>query len=141
MNAVATAKALGGPAVLGKGGSSEVAFVHLVEMGLPARALDRLATLGDLTPGEMSQIIPRRTLTHLKRRRRLTPEQSDRVARAAGAFVVAHEVFVDRAKANRWMRQTNRALEGETPLSLLRTGSGTSLVEAVLIRLAAGVYS
>lgn len=141
MNAYATAKALGGAALLGKRPRSEVAFVHLIESGLPARALASLASLGDLTPDEMAQIIPRRTLTHLKRQRRLTPEQSDRVARAAGVFVVAHEVFANRGKANSWMRQPNRALDGVAPLSLLRTGSGTSLVEAVLIRLAAGVYT
>jgi len=141
MNAYATATALGGAAVLGKRAQSEVAFVHLIEKGLPTSALDRLAALGDLTSDEMAPIIPRRTLTHLKGRRRLTAEQSDRVARAAGAFAYAHQVFANREKANGWMRDPNRALDGATPLSLLRTGSGTSLVEAVLIRLAAGVYT
>jgi putative toxin-antitoxin system antitoxin component (TIGR02293 family) len=141
MNAFGTATALGGAAVLGKAPRSEVAFVHLVEMGLPTRTLQRLARLGDLTPEELTQIIPRRTLTHLKTRRRLTPEQSDRVARAAGAFAFAQEVFANRDKANRWMRQANRALDGATPLSLLRTGSGTNLVETILVRIAAGVYS
>ena len=141
MDAIETAAALGGTAVLGAEVESELDFVQLVEEGLPTGTLDGLMRLGNLTAGEMEQIIPRRTLTHLKTRHRLTPEQSDRVARAAGVFATAHEVFASREKANRWMRDPNRALEGETPLSLLRTGSGAGLVETILMRIAYGVYS
>lgn len=120
---------------------SELDFVRLVERGLPRRALDGLVRLGALTRAELEEIIPRRTLTHLRARRRLTPEQSDRIARAGGVFAFAHHVFANRDKANRWMRQPNAALQGHAPLSLLRTGSGANLVETVLGRIEYGIYS
>lgn len=119
---------------------SEVDFVHLIERGLPVETLDELKRLGDLSDVELAQIIPRRTLSHARRSARLSPEQSDRVARAAGLFALAHETLRSREKANDWMRRPNRALQDQAPLSLLRTGSGADLVEQVLGRIAYGVY-
>ncbi len=141
MNLRATIDSLGGPEVLGGEVRSEIALVALVEEGLPARTVDELARLGELSEAEFGQIIPRRTLAHARRKERLSPEQSDRLVRAAGVYASAHEVFANREKANRWMKRPNRALEGKTPLSLLRTSSGTDLVESVLDRIAYGVYS
>jgi putative toxin-antitoxin system antitoxin component (TIGR02293 family) len=132
---------LGGAEVLGGEVRSEVEFVTRIEEGLPARAVDELARLGDLTEADLGQIIPRRTLAHARRKERLSPEQSDRLVRAASVYARAHEVFASREKANRWMKRPNRVLEGKAPLSLLRTSSGTDLVETVLDRIAYGVYS
>ncbi len=97
--------------------------------------------LGDLSDAELACIIPRRTLSHARKSERLSPEQSDRVARAAGFFALAQATFLDLAKANDWMRRPNAALEGKSPLELLRTGSGTELIEQILGRVAYGVYS
>lgn len=141
MKATGAARSLGGTRVLGTRVRSEVDFVHLVEEGLPTDAVDRLIALGDLSPSEMDAIIPRRTLSHQRKRARLSPEQSDRVARAALVLSRAHDTLGDREKGNHWMRRPNRALGGATPLSLLQTGSGARLVESLLTRIAHGVYS
>lgn len=141
MNVLDTMESLGGAAVLGNEIRSETDFVDLVEAGLPSEAVGRLMELGDLSDAEMSVIIPRRTLSHLKKTKRLSTEQSDRIARAAGVFTLAHRVFGNRDKANGWMRDPNRALSGAPPLSLLRTGSGAQLVEQILTRIAYSVYS
>ena len=141
MNFLATVESLGGADVLGGEVRSETEFVERVEEGLPSGVVARLMELGGLSDAEMAQIIPRRTLSHLKNTRRLSPEQSDRIARAAGVLALAHETFGSREKANGWMRDANRALDGKTPLSMLRTGSGAQLVEQVLTRIAHGVYS
>ncbi len=127
--------------MLGVEVETEVDFVHLVEQGIPPSTIDRLVDLGDLSQLELEEIIPRRTLSHVRGRSRLSPELSDRVARAAGTIAFAHEIFADRIKANRWLRRPNRVLEGSTPLSLLRSGSGAQLVETILTRIAYGVYS
>lgn len=140
MVAAQPARPLWDPELLGTEAESELDFVRSVEEGLPAAALDRLQALAELTETEMDEIIPRRTRTHQRRRGRLSPDQSDRVARAARAFAQAHETFASREKGNRWMRKPNRALGGEAPLSLLRTGSGTRLVETILTRIAHGVH-
>lgn len=125
---------------LGDRVTSEIEFVRLVEQGLPLATVDEVKRLGGLSDAELARIIPRRTLAHARRQPRLSPEQSDRIARAAGIFTLAHATFLDADKANDWMRAPNGALDGETPLSLLRTGSGAEVVGNVLGRIAYGVY-
>jgi putative toxin-antitoxin system antitoxin component (TIGR02293 family) len=132
---------LGGVEVFGADVHSEIEFVERIEQGLPVRAADALLELGDLSEADLDEVVPRRTLSHARKRGRFSAEQSDRIVRAARIYSRAHEVFGDREKANRWMRRPNRVLEGKTPLSLLRTSSGSELVEAILDRIAYGVYS
>ncbi|CAN5681379.1 hypothetical protein BH23GEM3_BH23GEM3_08080 [soil metagenome] len=138
---IQTIEGLGGEQVLGSDIRSQLDFVALIEQGLPVATADELARLGELSDAELGEIVPRRTLSHARSRGRLSPEQSDRVVRAAGLYTRAHAVFGNRDKANRWVKRANRALEGKTPLSLLRTSSGTDLVETLLDRIAYGVYS
>ena len=141
MKLLDTMESLGGAALFGRVLHSEMEAVELVEAGLPAASINRLQELGGLSDPDMARIFPRRTLTHLKKTARLSAEQSDRVARTAGVFRTAHEVFGSREKANAWMLHPNRALQGKAPIALLRTGSGAQLVEDVLTRIARGVYA
>jgi putative toxin-antitoxin system antitoxin component (TIGR02293 family) len=50
-------------------------------------------------------------------------------------------VLGDDGKAFAWMRRPNRALGGQPPVELVRTGEGARLVDAVLTRLEHGVFS
>jgi putative toxin-antitoxin system antitoxin component (TIGR02293 family) len=52
---------------------------------------------------------------------------------------IAHEVFGDPSSSDAWLRETNGALGGRTPVSLLDTEEGTRLVEALLGRIAHGI--
>lgn len=135
-----TANALGGVEVLGEDVVSGTTFVHRVERGLPKRAVVQLKRFSGFSDSDLAEVIPRRTLTNLKRAQTLSPEQSDRVARMAGVTAHAQRVFGDRAGALEWLRTPNAALEGETPLRFLRTGSGAAVVDAVLTRIEYGVY-
>jgi putative toxin-antitoxin system antitoxin component (TIGR02293 family) len=119
---------------------SGAAFVQTVERGLPRNAVTELKRFSHLSDPDLAAVIPRRTLTSIKRARRLTPEQSDRVARTAGIAALAQRVFGDVEAAREWLLTPNPALEGHAPLRLLRTGSGAQLVEAVLLRIEYGVY-
>jgi len=141
MKLLETMESLGGAALFGRELHSEVEAVELVEEGLPTRSINRLQELGGLSEQDMARIFPRRTLTHIRKLAKLSAEQSDRVARVAGVFRAAQEVFGDRDKANGWMLHPNRALGGKAPIALLRTGSGAQLVEDVLTRIAWGVYA
>ncbi len=135
-----TASALGGTTVLGEEVTSGPAFVHRIEQGLPRKALTELKRFSRLSDAELTTVIPRRTLSTMRNAQWLTPEQSDRIARTAGVVVLAQRVFEDPEIARRWLLTRNPALGYEVPLRLLRTGSGTDLVEAVLIRIEYGVY-
>lgn len=135
-----TINALGGRGVLGKDVVSGAAFVETVERGLPRNAITELKRFSHLSDSDLAAVIPRRTLTSIKRARRLTAEQSDRVARTAGIAALTQRVFGDVEAAREWLLTPNPALEGHAPLRLLRTGSGAQLVEAVLLRIEHGVY-
>lgn len=135
-----TMNALGGTAVLGKSIVSGAAFVQQIEQGLPRNVIVQLKRYSRLSDADLTEVIPRRTLTSMRNVRRLTPEQSDRVARTAGIAALAHRVFGDPEIAREWLLTPNPALGSEVPLRLLRTGSGAHLVEEVLVRIEHGVY-
>jgi putative toxin-antitoxin system antitoxin component (TIGR02293 family) len=135
-----TANALGGTDVLGEEVVTGRGFVRKVEEGLPRQVITRFKRFSGLSDSDLSAVIPRRTLTSLKRARRLSPEQSDKFARMAGVVAHAQRVFGDRRAALEWLMAPNPALEHELPLRLLRTGSGATLVDSVLTRIEFGVY-
>src|SRR5947209_11770106 len=135
-----TINALGGQEVLGRNVVSGATFVETVERGLPRSAVAELKRFSHLSDSDLAAVIPRRTLTSIRRARRLTPEQSDRIARTAGIAALAQRVYGDVETAREWLLTPNPALEGQVPLRLLRTGSGAQLVESVLLRIEYGVY-
>lgn len=135
-----TARALGGTAVLGDEITSGPAFVHQIEEGLPTRVLAQLKEYSHLSDADLTAVIPRRTFASFRASQRLTPEQSDRVARTAGIAALAQRVFGGPEIARDWLLAPNAALGHQPPLRMLRTGSGARLVEAVLIRIEHGVY-
>jgi len=134
------ASALGGVAVLGEDVVSGTSFVRRIERGLPRRAMVQLKRFSGLSDQDLSHVIPRRTLTHLKKAGRLSAEQSDRFARLAGVAAHAQRVFGSPEGALEWLRAPNPALDHEVPLSLLRTATGATLLESVLTRIEYGVY-
>jgi|SRR5689334_25328254 len=135
-----TAEVLGGVAVLGKDVVSGVAFARRVEQGLPSSAIIRLKGFTHFSDSELAEVIPRRTLTSMRGVKRLSTDQSDRVARTAGIAALAQRVFGDAELAREWLLSPNPVLNMEIPLRLLRTGTGAKVVEDVLIRIDHGVY-
>lgn len=135
-----TAKALGGVAILGKEVKSGVAFARKIEQGLPRSAIVRLKHFSHLSDSDLAEVIPRRTLTSMRGVKKLSAEQSDRVARTAGIVALAQRVLGDAKLAREWLLAPNPALSHEIPLRLLRTSSGAKIVENVLIRIDHGVY-
>lgn len=135
-----TVEALGGAAVLGKDVISGVAFARKVEQGLPRSTIARLKRFTHLSDSDLAEVIPRRTLTSIRGVKKLSTEQSDRVARTAGIAALAQRVFGDAELAREWLLSPNPALNQEIPLRLLRTGSGAKVVEDILIRIDYGVY-
>lgn len=114
-----------------------------IRSGLPYSALESLTTQLQLSRDELSHIlsVPPRTLTRRKQEDRLNLVESDRLLRLAHVAARAVDVLGDVSKASQWLKFPNRALGGETPLSLLDTEIGSRQVEAVLGRIEHGVYS
>lgn len=137
------ARQLGGARAVRRSLRSPLDLARAVERGLPVETADALVEGGALDAAELYRlVVPRRTLSHRRARGgRLTPAESDRVARVARAVALAQETLGNPDKARAWLRRPNRELGGAEPLGLLATDQGARTVEAVLDRLAYGVYA
>ena len=121
--------------------STETEILRIVEAGLAPAVISRLASLG-LERSEIDNIvIPSRTLQHRRsRRENLTPEESDRVLRTIRVLSSAEVVYENRERALRWLRQAHPRLQGRTPLSLLKTDTGSRIVDELLVQIDEGMF-
>lgn len=128
----------------------EVAFGHAVRTGrelvlamrdgLPVSTIEHIVASGRLSLGEVDHVVlPRKTLSHRRKIGTLTPDQSDRLMRAARVIAAAEATFGSQAKAAAWLRRPTSALDGDAPLSLLDTSAGALLVEDLLARIDHGL--
>lgn len=120
------------------------ALLREVEKGLPYRAYERLSrSLGASTDDVLRLVgISLRTLVRRKVEGRFSPEESDRLLRAARVFAHAISLFEgDHSAALEWLRAPQTALGGAIPLDLARTDLGAREVEALTLRLEHGVFS
>ncbi len=115
--------------------------LEIVERQLATSAIHRLVALG-ITRGEIDAlVIPLRTLQHRRsRREKLTVEESDRVMRIARVLSQAESVYESRNRALVWLRRTNPRLRGRTPLEMLKTDTGSRLVEELLVQIDEGMF-
>jgi putative toxin-antitoxin system antitoxin component (TIGR02293 family) len=121
--------------------ATEAEVLRIVEGRLAPTVIKRLVSLG-LERSEIDAVvIPLRTLQHRRsRREKLTIEESDRVLRVIRALSLAESVYGSRERALAWLRKTHPRLEGRTPLSLLRTDTGSRIVEELLIQIDEGMF-
>lgn len=140
------ARMLGGRRTLRRAVNSEIQLARLVREGLPSKALDHV--LAELTPESATQaevygvVGSARTL---QRKRtagtRLSPDESDRLARLARILARAAEALGAADKARRWLGKPNFALGGVKPLVLLDSDAGALAVEQELGRIEHGIVS
>jgi putative toxin-antitoxin system antitoxin component (TIGR02293 family) len=119
-------------------------LISSIERGLPYSALVHLRRNTGLALDVVLQWIhlAPRTLARRKVRRRLLPDESDRLLRAARTFGLALELYHgDRDGAVEWLLSKPRALGGATPLDISRTEVGAREVEHLIGRIRHGVYS
>jgi putative toxin-antitoxin system antitoxin component (TIGR02293 family) len=118
-------------------GANEMSGIELhreIEAGIPGSAIQTLLTALDITKEEFSDILgrTRKTLNELLQRERLTRADSDLLYRVSRAVVHAVSVFENAGYAVQWLKESNEALEGARPLSLLATVEGDEVVHAEL---------
>ena len=94
--------------------------------GISQTSLSRLIGVSDATVARK-----------IKAGGRLSPQESERLARIAAVEAEAEDVFDSQDLARRWMLEHNLAL-GEPPLSLLDTDAGAEEVRKVLASIAYG---
>src|SRR6202522_4456955 len=121
--------------------TTETEILRIVKGRLAPAVIKRLISLG-LERGEVDAvIIPQRTLQHRRsRREKLTVEESDRVLRAIRVLSLAESVYGSRQRALAWLRKPHPQLDGRAPLSLLRTDTGSRIVEELLVQIDEGMF-
>lgn len=121
--------------------ATEADVLRIVEERLAPAVIKRLITLG-LERSEIdATVIPLRTLQHRRsRREKLTVEESDRVLRVIRALSLAESVYGSRERALAWLRKPHVRLQGRSPLSLLKTDTGSRIVEELLIQIDEGMF-
>lgn len=120
---------------------TEEELLEIIERQLPASAINRLLALG-ITRAEIDAfVIPLRTLQHRRsRREKLTVEESDRVLRILRVLSHAEAVYGSRERALAWLRRPHPRLNQRTPSELLKTDSGSRIVEELLVQIDEGMF-
>jgi putative toxin-antitoxin system antitoxin component (TIGR02293 family) len=124
-----------------KSAASEQEILRIVEGRLAASVIKRLLGLG-LERAEIDAVvIPSRTLQHRRsRRERLTLEESDRVLRLVRVLSNAEAVYGSRERALGWLRRPHPRLDGRSPISLIKTDTGSRIVEELLTQIDEGMF-
>jgi putative toxin-antitoxin system antitoxin component (TIGR02293 family) len=131
---------LGGSPVLGRPIFTELDLAAAVRAGIPTRAVRLVWKKKIVSPAETyAHIVPRRTFEHREKTGRLTPEQSDRLARILRLTALAERAFGTAEKAAAWLRRKTRPLGDCAPLSLLDSDAGAKAVEDLLGRIEHGI--
>jgi putative toxin-antitoxin system antitoxin component (TIGR02293 family) len=124
-----------------KSAASEQEILRIVEGRLGASVIKRLLGLGLVRAEIDAAVIPSRTLQHRRsRRERLTLEESDRVLRLVRILSTAEAVYGNRERALAWLRRPNPRLDGRSPISLVKTDTGSRIVEELLTQIDEGMF-
>jgi putative toxin-antitoxin system antitoxin component (TIGR02293 family) len=128
-------------AMLGlRAGRSPVDLVERIEEGLSVDALDRVARR--IAPGDANfkyRVVAKATLARRRLHRRLTAEEGDRLARLAGIWQLAVDVWGSEDRARAFLVEPHMLLGGHAPLDMaLKTDLGARTVENLLGRLKYG---
>jgi len=124
-------------------------IVNLLERAAPdqharlgAGSVDSLRDYG-FTMDEIYRFVaPRRTLARRAGNSEpLTVAESDSVRRVVRVCETARRVFGDWGRAEGWLRDPCRALNGVVPVSLLASETGARLVEDELLRIDHGIFA
>ena len=109
--------------------------IDLIRAGVVARVVDDMVEYLDVPKNVIFGLLhmPESTAHRLiKDNRTLDSAASERVVRVADITRMAEETFGGREPATKWLKNSNRALAGLTPLSMLDTEPGAGEVRRVL---------
>jgi putative toxin-antitoxin system antitoxin component (TIGR02293 family) len=117
--------------------------IRRIQKGSPFRELEMLRQTIDLPLEQLAAklLISRSTLQRRKTAGRLSPDESDKVARFSRLLEQATELFGNVDNARAWLKHPQRGLGGAIPLDYAETEIGAREVEKLLGRMKYGVYS
>jgi putative toxin-antitoxin system antitoxin component (TIGR02293 family) len=134
---------LGGEKVLRRRFSNDGDLRDAIREGFPPAVVEQVMRASGLTLKELAGALDLspRSLQRRRRSGRLASHESDRLYRMARIVALANESLGDHARATRWLKRPNRALNGLAPLEAIDTELGARQVENILGRIAYGGIS
>lgn len=134
------AEVLGGEKILGQPVETLAELNRLVMRGLPKSSLrfaaERVARSHAEARNLVYSVVPESTY---KRRKRLSPAESERSERLARTIALAEFTWGEDAAAHEWLNSANPHLDGKTPLEAAETELGAREVEEILMRAIHGI--
>ena len=117
--------------------------IETSRLGLPGSETNRVAGLLAITDKDMARLLNQSPATFHRQAKigRLDAATSERLLLLARLGNYGAAVFQDRGKFTRWLRRPLRLLNDYSPLDLLDSPTGVQLVEDILGRIEAGVFS
>ena len=118
-------------------------LIETSRLGLPGSETNRVAGLLAITDKEMARLLNQSPATFHRQAKigRLDAATSERLLVLARLANYGAEVFQDRGKFTRWLRRPLRLLNDCPPVDFLDSPTGAQLVEDILGRIEAGVFS
>jgi len=107
-----------------------------IRQGIPIALVVRLQELLDLTDEQSARLIGRSRSTYSRHRNQDTDlgvPEAERAVRYARLLALAAETFGSIDDAAAWMRESNRALDDDTPLEMAETDPGATIVRDLLL--------
>jgi putative toxin-antitoxin system antitoxin component (TIGR02293 family) len=130
------AERLGGASTLGQYVRTATELRNVVEAGLPVASLDAVTGHLGRDAAEATvlkyRVVPKTTL---RRRTRLSFEESERTERLARMTALAEQVWEGEELAREFLTSPQPQLGNERPIDLARSELGAREVEALLMRL------
>lgn len=140
MDELREAATLLGLSVHGAARASDMAYLKLIEAGLPLTSLEKVA--GAFAPSDVSfkySIIPKASFQRAVNARRLNGAQSVLVTRLASVWAHAHRIWKSDGGTRDFFFRAHPLLNGRRPVDVvLENELGAQLVRSVLGRLEAG---
>jgi putative toxin-antitoxin system antitoxin component (TIGR02293 family) len=125
----------------GRGDGLTVPSYRDLKAGLAAGVVRNLEREGVLRRDDVRRIVADRTLDRrIAQGEPLPIEEADGILRLLRVRDHAGRVFEKPDLAEEWLRSPNPALDGEIPMVMAATDIGAREVEAVLTRIAHGVF-
>ena len=130
--------------LIGIKASDRMELSEKVQVGFPVKSFISLTKTMELSNKQLAELvqISSRTLNRRLKEGILKADESERLLRFSRIFTMATNLFEgDSSSAQNWLRNSNRALGGESPLEASKTEEGSREVENLINRLEHGVFS
>jgi putative toxin-antitoxin system antitoxin component (TIGR02293 family) len=143
MQVAQISKILGGPKVLHAKVHQPQDLIVLSHHGVTKDALLNLTRYLCFSLKQIGQLLPisERTIQRYSRRKHFSRPVSEQILQIAEVAARGVQVFEDKDNFLAWMKQSNVALGGKSPESMLSTRFGTQMVLDELGRIEHGVVS